>query len=91
MDLFDSYFTPEWTMDHFLDAVETLEEQNVPPEDKAIIGQKMPPAILKPTKRKTFGALINELKEEIRDLKLEIEIRDAYIFAMLNELTKNKK
>ncbi len=84
MDL-DSYFTPDWTVDDFLDAVMQLPEPNIEP-----VTPTPSPKVAKSPRRKTFGALINELKDEIRDLRLEIEMRDAYIYAMINDL-KNKK
>lgn len=82
MDL-NSYFDEDFSVDDFLnivmDASDINEGQNMPPLKKP-----------KSPRRKTFGALINELRDEINDLKLEIELRDAYIYAMLNDL-KNKK
>lgn len=89
MDFLDSYFTPEWTIDNFLETVESMTELNIPPNEESK-SQSTTPKASKSPRRKTFGALINELREEIRDLKLEIELRDAYIYAMINDL-KNKK
>jgi hypothetical protein len=44
----------------------------------------------KSPRRRTFGAQFQELKDEIANLRLEIEIRDAHIHALLHEL-KHKK
>jgi hypothetical protein len=83
MDL-DNYFTEDFTVDDFLDIV-MAPSIMVPKEENT------PPIKPKSPRRKTFGALINELRDEIHDLKLEIEIRDTYIMAMINDLIfKNK-
>lgn len=42
----------------------------------------------KSPKRRTFGAQFAELREEIAELKLEIEVKNTQIFAMLYELNK---
>ena len=42
----------------------------------------------KSPKRRTFGAQFADLKDEIAELKLEIEIKNTQIFAMLHELNK---
>ena len=42
----------------------------------------------KSPKRRTFGAQFAELKEEIAELKIEIEVKNTQIFAMLYELNK---
>lgn len=89
MDL-DSYFTPDWTIDDLLNTIDSMPEEQPQTIDVSAVEQTMPIKILKSPRRKTFGALINELREEIRDLRLEIELRDAYIFAMLNELKIKK-
>jgi hypothetical protein len=47
-----------------------------------------PQAKPKSPRRKTYGAMLNDLRNEVLDLKQEIELRDAYIFSMLQELTK---
>ena len=42
----------------------------------------------KSPKRRTFGAQFAELREEVEELKLEIEIKNTQIFSMLYELNK---
>lgn len=44
----------------------------------------------KSPRRRTFGAQFQELKDEIANLRLELEIRDAHIFTLLHELKYNK-
>jgi len=39
-------------------------------------------------RRKTLGAVVAELKAEIQNIRLELEIRDAYIIALIENLTK---
>jgi hypothetical protein len=41
----------------------------------------------KSPRRKTYGAMLNDLRMEVLNLKQEIELRDAYIFSVLHELT----
>ena len=84
----DGFFTDDYTVDDFIDAVLTTPIQ----EDHTIIVSNPHPSILKQKspRRKTFGALINELREEIKDLRLEIELRDAYINAMIHEIQTKK-
>lgn len=42
----------------------------------------------KSPRRKTYGAMLNDLRVEVLNLKQEIELRDAYIFSILHELTR---
>lgn len=47
-----------------------------------------PQAKPKSPRRKTYGAMLNDLRMEVLNLKQEIELRDAYIFSVLHELTR---
>lgn len=103
---YDNYFCDGFTIEQFFDVVELFnteeeaQEQQLyittKEEEAQQIGKEMQPSVSSPKmesrspRRKTFGAQFAELKDEIISLKLELEIRDAYIFAILNELKYNK-
>jgi hypothetical protein len=80
----DNFFTEDYTVDDFIDAVLAAPIQ----EEYQVRRSPPRPGILKPKspKRKTFGTLINELRDEIQNLKTEIELRDAYLLSMIHDL-----
>lgn len=52
------------------------------------IPEEQPQTKSKSPRRKTYGAMLNDLRMEVLNLKQEIELRDAYIFSILHELTR---
>lgn len=83
-DIVDSFGTPA---EVFLPEPE-LEVMVYTKEEKAPAKVDCSP---KSPRRRTFGAQFQELKDEIVNLKIELELRDAHIFALLDELKYKKK
>jgi hypothetical protein len=103
---YDNYFCDGFTLEQFFDVVELFNTEEEAQEHQLYIttqeseaqqvGKELQSVVSSPKmesrspRRKTFGAQFAELKDEIISLKLELELRDAYIFAILNELKHNK-
>lgn len=73
------------------DLAPTSIEEDIDMDDVLAILEAIPEEPLskpKSPRRKTYGAMLNDLRMEVLNLKQEIELRDAYIFSILHELTR---
>ena len=96
----EGVFCGGFTIYDFYEVIDSFETANIETEeeDKECAEEKTPQLHIeiptpvsnfsKSPKRRTFGAQFAELKEELEELKLEIEIKNTQIFAMLHELNK---
>lgn len=80
-ELFDN----QYTLEDFCRTVESFPDEE---EEIVNVPQEVPKSPRSP-RRKTLGAVVAELKTEIQNIRLELEIRDAYIVALIDSL-KNK-
>jgi hypothetical protein len=93
-----TYFVDGFDIADFYELVESLElddagEVSVAAVKKEELKIEVPTptsSSSKSPRRRTFGAQFQELKDEIANLRLELEIRDAHIYALLHELKYNK-
>lgn len=83
-EIVDSFGTPAeiFLPEPELEIIVCEEVEKVPA--KVVCSPKSP-------RRRTFGAQFQDLKDEITNLKIELELRDAQIFALLDELKYKKK
>lgn len=92
---FETYFNSEYDISDFIQVVEDLvvesEESTlcieIPKEKRR---KTCTPNSSPRTPKKTYAAQIMELRQEVLDLRQEIELRDTHIFALINELKKTK-
>ena len=100
----DSVFCGNFTIYDFYEVVEgfdtgaATEQQEEEVVVQVVEEQELHIEIPTPTsqgckspKRRTFGAQFAELKEEIAELKLEIELKNTQIFHMLYEIYNLKR
>lgn len=90
-----TYFVDGFDIADFYEIVESLDVNDAsdtqPKKEELRVEIPTPTSSSsKSPRRRTFGAQFQELKDEIANLRLEIEIRDAHIYALLHEL-KHKK
>lgn len=80
------FFNEDYTLEHFCNTVESFDvsvsESNSPRSMYDLKSSRSP-------RRKTLGAVVAELKAEIQNIRLELEIRDAYIIALIENITKS--
>lgn len=76
-DLHVPLINTDWEADDLLAILESIPDE---PQTR--------PKSPKSPRRKTYGAMLNDLRIEVLNLKTEIELRDAYIFSILHELTR---
>ncbi len=100
----DAVFCDGYTIYDFYEVVENFDTSTYEEEPLMVVDtneeEKVPLRVEIPTptsscskspKRRTFGAQFADLKEEIADLKLEIEVKNTQIFAMLYEIYNLKR
>ena len=78
-ELFDN----QYTLEDFCNTVENFhtEEEEEAYRQETVKSPRSP-------RRKTLGAVVAELKLEIQNIRLELEIRDAYIIALIENMNK---
>jgi hypothetical protein len=102
----DAVFCGDFTIYDFYDVVEGFDTNQQKEEEIVVVEENIYEEEVKPElcieiptptsqyskspKRRTFGAQFAELKEEIAELKLEIELKNTQIFHMLYEIYHNK-
>ena len=92
-----TYFVDGFDIADFYELVDSLELEEAsvaapePKKEELKIEVPTPTSSSsKSPRRRTFGAQFQELKDEIANLRLELEIRDAHIYALLHELKYKK-
>jgi hypothetical protein len=79
-ELFDN----QYTLEDFCNTVENFPDEEV--YEVAQVANYETVKSPRSPRRKTLGAVVAELKIEIQNIRLELEIRDAYIIALIDHL-----
>lgn len=85
---FDTYFNNGFEIEDFFEIVDSFESANEQKQAKLAKKQKQKEEKITLKKvKKTYAAQITELKQEIMELRQEMELRDAQILSLIKQPT----
>lgn len=83
---FDTYFNNGFEIEDFFEIVDSFESANEQKQAKLAKKQKQKEEKITLKKvKKTYAAQITELKQEIMELRQEMELRDAQILSLIKQ------
>jgi hypothetical protein len=86
---YDNYFDNDYDLNDFIDAVDLWLAETAPSvveEPIIVTTKKRKTATSQPKKpKKNYTMQLMELKQEIKDLRQEIEVRDAQLLSLIRQ------